>query len=104
MPIDWTLIETREADALHDTIVEMEGWAMPLDPTKLTTGGVPRLRAMLALPLLGAGEVTVHYELPTPSVPPVPRLKPITRSTVVRCRKRQSWKRSSTSTSFSAIS
>lgn len=31
MPIDWTLIETREADALHDTVVEMEGWALPLD-------------------------------------------------------------------------
>ncbi|MGM3277005.1 dipeptidase [Ralstonia sp. 24A2] len=31
MPIDWTLIETRGADALHDTIVEIEGWAMPLD-------------------------------------------------------------------------
>ncbi|WP_084209973.1 dipeptidase [Ralstonia sp. A12] len=31
MPIDWILIETREADALHDTVVEMEGWALPLD-------------------------------------------------------------------------
>lgn len=31
MPIDWTLIETREADALHDTIVEIDGWALPLD-------------------------------------------------------------------------
>jgi len=27
------------------------------------------LRAMLAVPLLGVGEVTVHYELPTPTVP-----------------------------------
>lgn len=27
------------------------------------------LRAMLAAPLLGVGEVTVHYELPTPAVP-----------------------------------
>lgn len=33
MTIDWSLIETRAADALHDTIVEIEGWAMPLDPT-----------------------------------------------------------------------
>ena len=31
MPIDWTLIETRGADALHDTIVEIDGWALPLD-------------------------------------------------------------------------
>ena len=34
MLIDWSLIATREADALHDTIVDivdMEGWAMPLD-------------------------------------------------------------------------
>ena len=29
-----------------------------------------RLRAMLAMPLLGAGEVTVEYELPTPTVAP----------------------------------
>jgi hypothetical protein len=28
-----------------------------------------RLRAMLAVPLLGAGEVSVQYELPTPAVP-----------------------------------
>lgn len=31
MPIDWTLIETHGADALHGTLVEMEGWAVPLD-------------------------------------------------------------------------
>ena len=31
MLIDWSLIATREADALHDTVVDMEGWAMPLD-------------------------------------------------------------------------
>ncbi|MEV8472788.1 membrane dipeptidase [Ralstonia sp. UNC404CL21Col] len=31
MLIDWSLIATREADALHDTIVDVEGWAMPLD-------------------------------------------------------------------------
>lgn len=31
MLIDWSFIATREADALHDTIVDMEGWAMPLD-------------------------------------------------------------------------
>jgi hypothetical protein len=29
-----------------------------------------RLRAMLAVPLLGAGEVTLQYEVPTPAVPP----------------------------------
>jgi hypothetical protein len=29
-----------------------------------------QLRAMLAMPLLGAGEVTVEYELPTPTVAP----------------------------------
>lgn len=29
-----------------------------------------RVRAMLPVPLLGAGEVTVTYELPTPEVPP----------------------------------
>ena len=29
-----------------------------------------RVRAMLAMPLLGAGEVTVQYELPTPTVAP----------------------------------
>jgi hypothetical protein len=39
------------------------------------TGGLPgpprvRLRAMLAAALLGAGEVTVQYELPTPSIGP----------------------------------
>lgn len=32
MLIDWSLIATREADALHDTLVDVEGWAMPLDP------------------------------------------------------------------------
>lgn len=31
MLIDWSLVATREADALHDTVVDMEGWAMPLD-------------------------------------------------------------------------
>lgn len=31
MLIDWSLIATREADTLHDTFVDMEGWAMPLD-------------------------------------------------------------------------
>src|SRR6185369_3558650 len=40
----------------------------------------------------------------TPAVPPVPRLKPITRSTVLTWRKRQSWKFSSRSTSFSHMS
>ena len=29
-----------------------------------------QLRAMLAMPLLGAGEVTVEYELPTPTIAP----------------------------------
>jgi len=31
MLIDWSVIATREADALHDTVADMEGWAMPLD-------------------------------------------------------------------------
>ncbi|CAJ0852234.1 hypothetical protein R20233_00018 [Ralstonia sp. LMG 32965] len=31
MLIDWSLIATREADALHDMTVDVEGWAMPLD-------------------------------------------------------------------------
>ena len=41
---------------------------------------------------------------PTPEEPPVPRLWPMIRSTVFMCRKRQSWKLSSTSTSSSHIS
>ena len=40
----------------------------------------------------------------TPAVPPVPRLKPMIRSTVLRCAKRQRWKWYSRSTSFSASS
>src|SRR5690606_9794375 len=40
----------------------------------------------------------------TPAVPPVPRLKPMIRSTVLRCPKRQRWKWYSRSTSFSASS
>ncbi|MFM8803336.1 MAG: hypothetical protein ACKOK8_05425, partial [Planctomycetia bacterium] len=44
-------------------------------PVAAPAGGPPvqprvRLRAMLATPLLGAGEVTVQYELPTPSIGP----------------------------------
>ena len=34
------------------------------------SSGRTRVRAMLPVPLLGAGEVTVTYELPTPEVPP----------------------------------
>ena len=40
----------------------------------------------------------------TPLEPPVPRLEPMVRSTVLRCRKRQSWKLSSRSTSSSHAS
>lgn len=40
----------------------------------------------------------------TPLDPPVPRLNPIVRSTVLRCRKRQNWKFSSRSTSSSQAS
>jgi hypothetical protein len=36
----------------------------------LSAPGRTRVRAMLPVPLLGAGEVTVTYELPTPEVPP----------------------------------
>lgn len=31
MLIDWSLIATHAADALHDTVVEIEGWATPAD-------------------------------------------------------------------------
>ncbi|CAJ0685485.1 hypothetical protein [Ralstonia holmesii] len=31
MLIDWFVIATYKPDALQDTIVDMEGWAMPLD-------------------------------------------------------------------------
>ena len=41
---------------------------------------------------------------PTPDEPPVPVLWPMMRSTVFMCRKRQSWKLSSMSTSFSHMS
>ena len=33
MTLDWTSIRTGDADALHDTIVELTGWLIPLDPT-----------------------------------------------------------------------
>jgi hypothetical protein len=44
-------------------------------PTSEPAAGLPsvpmvQLRAMLAMPLLGAGDVTVEYELPTPTVAP----------------------------------
>ena len=39
------------------------------DPPRAATGRT-RVRAMLPVPLLGAGEVTVTYERPTPEVPP----------------------------------
>jgi hypothetical protein len=42
----------------------------PVDaPPGDASSGRVRLRAMLAVPLLGLGEVTVQYELPTPTVP-----------------------------------
>ena len=34
--IDWTTIRTGAADALHDTLVEVTGWMMPLDPAEKT--------------------------------------------------------------------
>jgi hypothetical protein len=43
-------------------------------PAAEPTAGLPapmvRLRAMLAMPLLGTGDVTVEYELPTPAIAP----------------------------------
>ena len=52
----------------------------------------------------GAATATTLSPLSTPDDPPVPWRKPMTRSTVFMCRNRQSWKYSSTSTSFSHIS
>jgi len=48
--------------------------AAPASATAEPADGLPlprvRLRAMLAMPLLGTGEVTVKYELPTPTIAP----------------------------------
>lgn len=40
------------------------------DPVVPEASGARRVRALLPVPLLGSGELTVTYELPTPSVPP----------------------------------
>ena len=33
MPLDWSNIRTGTADLLHDTMIELCGWMIPLDPT-----------------------------------------------------------------------
>ena len=57
------------ADAAGDAEPDERG---PAAPAEAIAGPVPRrrLRALLAAPLLGAGEVTVAYELPTPGIAP----------------------------------
>ena len=72
-------LEVRQNGQLLNPIEEAAFGEEPAGPSiddESSAGGRPpavpgvRLRAMLAQPLLGAGEVTVHYELPTPSVLP----------------------------------
>lgn len=56
----------------HAAAVGSDASQAPVPDAVPPTPDAPRLRvrAMLAAPLLGAGEVTVQYELPTPQVPP----------------------------------
>jgi len=66
-------IEVDRADQSQDQEPPERTPASPgtaADPGVATPQPRTRLRAMLALPLLGAGEVTVEYALPTPEIAP----------------------------------
>ena len=72
-------LEVRQNGLLLNPDEEVPSRAGPEDGVAVSTGaaaaGRPspetvQVRAMLAMPLLGAGDVTVQYELPTPTVAP----------------------------------
>ncbi len=59
-------LEVRQGGQLLNPRPEVGG---ALDGEPAAAGG-QRLRALLPVPLLGSGELTINYRLPTPSVPP----------------------------------
>ena len=64
------LLLNPEEDAQGSTSAVLEVAGPAAEPAVGLPLPIVRLRAMLAMPLLGAGDVTVQYELPTPTIAP----------------------------------